>query len=83
MKNSIKPAFPTQYYDDGLTKREYFAGLAMQAELTNPSGATIKEAAAYIGIEEKDYIWQTHYPILVAKKALAHADELLKQLENE
>jgi len=35
MKNSNTPAMPTNY-EGGLTKREHFAGLAMQAMLANP-----------------------------------------------
>jgi hypothetical protein len=52
----------------GLTKREYFAGLAMQGLLANPnfqdngSGASI--------------------PIQVTVSAIKYADELLKQLDN-
>ncbi len=41
MKKDNEPAFPcasnTVYY--GLTMRDYFAGLAMQAAATNPKGA--------------------------------------------
>ncbi len=43
MENSKKPAFSIGFaneqhhlYEEGLTKREYFAGLAMQAILSNP-----------------------------------------------
>lgn len=41
MENNHKPAFPavegnTAFYEPGLSKREYFAGLAMQGMLSNP-----------------------------------------------
>lgn len=40
MKNSDQPAYPildpnSSYYREGLTKREYFAGLAMQGILAS------------------------------------------------
>ena len=51
----------------GLTKREYFAGLAMQGMLANPSIITmIHNESAMIWIAEHA-VWQT--------------DELLKKLE--
>ena len=56
----------------GLTKREYFAGLAMQGMLSN-SGTSI-----YL----KGNI-DLLVPELVSKFAIEYADELLKQLENE
>jgi hypothetical protein len=53
----------------GLTKREYFAGLAMQSMLSNPSTGTSINGQRYID------------PVLVAKGSIQFADELLKQLE--
>lgn len=84
MKNSEQPAFPhiiteldeidgttvnnTEY--SGLTKREYFAGLAMQGLLSNlrivrPSDKDEKENVAF------------------AKGCVQYADELLKQLKEQ
>jgi hypothetical protein len=40
MKNGKQPAFTgivNEAYQEGLTKREYFAGLAMQALMSNPN----------------------------------------------
>ena len=52
----------------GLTKREYFAGLAMQGLLTTK------------GVEiDKSYA--SKEPVDVIKKAIQYADELLKQLD--
>ena len=77
MENKNQPAFPineetTDRIDagisiyTGLTKREYFAGLAMQA--TN-----LEAYADTFGNE-----WAVH----VVKDSIALADELLKQLED-
>jgi hypothetical protein len=68
-ENSEKTAFP--YIDRygfpcvGLTKREYFAGLAMQGILA----ADTKEELKF------------SFEQIVPKIALMYADELLKQLE--
>lgn len=76
MENSKKSAYPlgvhTSNANAGLTKREYFAAMAMQGLLANPrlsdlqtmerfNGKTVGESLAIISIE--------------------YADELLKQLE--
>ena len=53
----------------GLTKREYFAGLAMQGLISNPNIVRPKESDK----EFKDF----------SERAIKYADELLKQLENE
>lgn len=74
MKNADNSTFPTVQTQDnqsnnGLTKREYFAGLAMQGLLANNHpffwGNSEGECAEYE----------------IAKEAVRHADELLKQLE--
>ena len=54
----------------GLTKREYFAGLAMQGLISS-----FTEKASYGG-------WGTEMEATI-KCAIDYADELLKQLENE
>ena len=51
----------------GLTKREYFAGLAMQGMISNPQIIRPKE-------DEQGFIDFT-------ERAVRYADELLKQLE--
>lgn len=70
------PAFPYILTDEqnskdtdfqpGLTKREYFAGLAMQGIMAN--------GGHEFGVTHKQ---------IIAEIAIAHADELLKQLSNE
>lgn len=51
----------------GLTKREYFAGVALQGILSN------RWSMEFGNLNEKQK----------AEMAIKHADELLKQLENE
>jgi len=78
MKNGDKGAFARPFsesvsaeysHKDGLTKREYLAGLAMQGLLANPS--------VYKPLEENQYISTERVAIL----AVLSADELLKELE--
>ena len=79
MKNGAKPINPfvsadgTPYDDNhlGLTKREYFAGLAMQGLLANCNGGMTSGGS------------RTFSPNEISKLAVIHADELLKQLENK
>lgn len=73
MKNAEQPINPTTSWNGfeevahlGLTKREYFAGLAMHGLLAN---STIHEQHTRDAIE-----W-------IADHAIRQADELLKQLE--
>ena len=85
MKNADKPIYPTLELDYtesiiqgrnvffnqefGLTKREYFAGLAMQGMISNPNIVRPKESDK----EFKDF----------SERAIKYADELLKQLEDD
>ena len=84
MKNGDKPINPivqeenigqggkilmcTEY---GLTKREYFAGLAMQGLLANCNGGMTSGGS------------RTFSPNGISELAILHADELLKQLEEK
>jgi len=61
--NSLHPAINPDGSSAGLTKREYFAALAMQGLLTNGHCDLL-------------------FPEQNAKRAINHADELLKQLEH-
>ena len=67
-----KPSDPKEWNipTEGLTKREYFAGLAMQGLISS-----FTEKASYGG-------WGTEMEATI-KCAIDYADELLKQLENE
>ena len=79
MKNGDKPINPVltqspSLQNDtslGLTKREYFAGLAMQGLLANCNGGMTSGGS------------RTFSPNEISKLAVLHADELLKQLENK
>ena len=75
MSNKNKPAMPVlvtnpqtciSHMEEGLTKREHFAGLAMQGWLARC--ATVSHV---MFLDPKD----------VAEVAISMADELLKQLE--
>ncbi len=80
MKNADKPTYPLEFkkegsyntegWSNGLTKREYFAGLAMQGLISS-----FTEKASYGG-------WGTEMEATI-KCAIDYADELLKQLENK
>jgi len=70
MNNGEKTAFPfPNALEGGLTKREYFAAMAMQGMLSNPDATkeTIKHKSSPIEV----------FPV----QAVEFADELLKQLE--
>lgn len=56
MKNADEPAFPIQdnILEKGLTKREYFAAMAMQGILANPNWAMNEAYAAEAAIAEAD-----------------------------
>ena len=80
MKNGDKSAFPTEIEvhtafgstkraEIGLTKREYFAGLAMQGLLALPDKGTFGSFDEAI---ER-----------ICEVSVKFADELLKQLENK
>jgi hypothetical protein len=77
MKNGKKGAYPKLFLTEhgdissisgGLTKREYFAGLAMQGMLSNPNTGTVENGSRMVD------------PIGVAKGSLIFADALLNEL---
>jgi hypothetical protein len=78
MENGKQPVYPTigesQHGEEvrlyGLTKREYFAQLAMTAILSNPTRTGMESQDS--GRLHEDYL---------AKYAVGYADALLKQLE--
>ena len=79
MKNADKPINPVltqspSLQNDtslGLTKREHYAGLAMQGLLANSYGGMTSGGS------------RTFSPNEISELAVLHADELLKQLENK
>ncbi len=94
MNNSDKPAMPyipTNPWSDeaangfgGLTKREYFSGLAMQGITSNPSDADLTSdyVLENLGLPKgTKYSFEKHYSMYVAKKAVKFADALLTELE--
>ncbi len=70
-ENSNYPAFASDR-GGGLTKREYFAGLAMQALITNPNWMAKHKGESYL-MQSK----------IMAEVAIKSADELLTQLDNK
>ena len=58
--------------------------MARQGILANEGeqNFSVIDAAEYIGVKGDEYYWQEHYPILVAKKSVAHADALLTALDS-
>lgn len=80
MKNADQPSFPSHHdykyntdavVNNGLTKREYFAGLAMQGLLSRPPQEPIRLSGGGCPSPAYDLI----------AEAIKKADELLKQLE--
>lgn len=74
--NQYQPAFPLPRPIDetlpniGLTKREYFAAMAMQGLLANPELFKIAQALPPNSVMK-----------FYNQSAIEHADDLLKQLE--
>lgn len=99
MKNADKPAFTfsevkwnadDSYYEStdhtGLSKREYFAAMAMQGYLANSAETDVTTAhvRAVLGLEkETEYVYAKHYTSYVAKLSVQYADALLTELEKE
>jgi len=71
MKNGDKPAHPVTL--EGLTKREYFAAMAMQGILANRE--------LQVAIYEDVKFYNTTPDNALAFHAVMEADKLLKQLE--
>jgi len=63
--------FTTWQGQVGLTKREYFAGLAMQGLLSNPNGGMTKGGG------------NTFSPSGISELSLLHADAILKELDKK
>jgi hypothetical protein len=79
MRESNKPAFPKNTPDpffQGLTKREWLAGLAMQGCLSR--FAIYKEDP-----DDRDGPWRRADEGALAKLAVMHADALIDELEKK
>ena len=73
-RNSAFPCFDGAGIDFGITKREYFAGLAMQGILASVQSVELRQ----IG---KDRSWNV--PNVVAKTAVDYADALIDALNED
>ena len=79
MKNADKPTYPLEFkkegsyntegWSNGLTKREYFAGLALQGIIA--------------GRKDELYKIKDETIKIYVELSIKSADELLKQLEND
>lgn len=70
--------------NEGLTKREMFAAMAMQSNITHPGDCeSVGEAAKRLGIPVSEYKANTHWPMIVAQDAVLFADALITELNKE
>ena len=76
MNNANDRAFPVpeNFAEPGLTKREYFAAMAMQGIAAHPNNAIIDAVAEQEGVRASD---------AMARLAVLYADALLRALEKE
>lgn len=87
-KNDGGPAFPrTEHVWDGVIEegsagmslRDYFAGQAILSLTMMPIKSRTDEMAAYVGVDEKDWVGDIHWPMLLAKRAYSVADAMLAE----
>ena len=82
------PAFPKQdqllnngdvlYGCDGMSTRIWLAGQAIQSKDLVEEG-TVGEAEQELGLDHGIYKYKDHFPLLLAKRALACADAVIAQ----
>lgn len=80
-----RPYSPTHGSWNGVTIRQHAVELFMSRMIGASqdhtlSGSSIWDAAKLIGIEFKDYKYEKHYPLVVAKAAECYADAYLETL---
>lgn len=80
MTKGSHQASPTYGNTMCLTKREYFAALAMQGELAQDNSYSRSDACLLLGISEPEFRWEVHYPIFLAKRSVQYADALIDAL---
>lgn len=71
----------TQYAQEGLSQRAYFASHAMQGILAG-SEVSAEFAAICLGIDIAEYNPIVHWPQYIAKRAVAMSDALIKELND-
>lgn len=72
--------------ESNLTKREYFASMAMQGILNGGESiipSRVSECENALGLEPGSYKYEKHYPALVALSARRYADALIDELNKE
>lgn len=68
---------------EGLTKREYFAAMAMQGLMNCDETGTVLDAEFELGIPKGTYNYKKHWPMIVALRACGYADALIAELNKE
>lgn len=63
----------------GISLRDWFAGMALQATINTGVEGTVESAAKELGINPSDYKPSVHWPILVARDAYAFADAMIAE----
>ena len=76
------PSMADNIPQEGMSYRQWLIGQFMQmALIANPS---LADCCIVVGVKDiKDYNCNVHYPIYIAKRAIAHADAIIKELEEE
>ena len=81
MKDTSGPAFPgwgeNGKLEGGMTLRQWYAGQAMKALVTDSTDYSISYICGILGIESMDYDPTEHWPRFVAIKAWKQADAML------
>jgi hypothetical protein len=91
MNNAEQPIYPIDGSHQGihpkqiigLTKREYFAGLAMQGHLANANESTISSTYVLeaLGLpKDTKYSFEEHYTKYIAQISVKYSDALLNEL---
>lgn len=80
---SHEPLHPKQLI--GLTKREYFAAMAMQGLISDPSNDELSPdfILMHLGLKDIRYDYPKHFSMYIAKLSVEYADALLKELEEQ
>ena len=81
-----KPCCASGNGSPGLSKREYYAAIAMQGIIGNPDNelvGSVKEAAELVKVPVEKYRYDIHYPQIIAIFAVRQADALIAELSKE
>lgn len=79
-QNDTAFPLPPDFASFGLSKREYFAAMAMNSQAMSTADFTLKEVCKRLGINEAQYDPEIHYHQYVAMESVRLADALIEQL---